>query len=283
MSRYILESREYALGNGLIARIDWEYDQDGFSACDYLGEYQAQRDEYVIDRVEGMFLGKVVDGFFRISLHHLGLKAENNSVWKSYSLTQQEWQKVEKEIDQRLKKLKVWVPSYRDLDYQISEKNPNLVEVDYWGYELLADGLGRTCFDEYRQYRYYKPSSNYCPPENADEVRYCIEDWRRLEAFNNGDWYMTGCVVTILVGSDDDDADDFVLGYSSVWGVESDCDEEDRREIERDQLYLALLDAQKNVGGIEAQAKTLQEFADKLRGMKPDELMKVFEELEVEP
>lgn len=68
---------------------------------------------------------------------------------------------------------------------------------------------------------------------------YAMEDYRRMEAYNRGEWAMEGCVVTARLGS--------LKAESSLWGVESDAGKKYRDEIEQDQINSALAELQKKI------------------------------------
>lgn len=55
---------------------------------------------------------------------------------------------------------------------------------------------------------------------------YARADYARMEAFNNGEWTMRGCIVTAKLGT--------LEAEDSIWGVESDCGPKHEAEIIRD-------------------------------------------------
>lgn len=58
------------------------------------------------------------------------------------------------------------------------------------------------------------------------EAHYAMEDFKRMEAYNNDEWHMTGCVVKVVYGP--------LEAKDSIWGIESDCGDKYRRETEKD-------------------------------------------------
>lgn len=58
------------------------------------------------------------------------------------------------------------------------------------------------------------------------EAHYALEDFKRMDAYNNDEWHMTGCKVVVRHGS--------LEAEDSVWGIESDCGDKYRRETEKD-------------------------------------------------
>jgi len=75
--------------------------------------------------------------------------------------------------------------------------------------------------------------------QNAD-LHYAVEDMRRMEAYEAGEWYMEGCVAIVRAGS--------LEARGSVWGVESDSSGDHKREIERDCLAEALGELEDKIG-----------------------------------
>lgn len=77
-----------------------------------------------------------------------------------------------------------------------------------------------------REYRYFKPYAGGIDPlENKEEwIKCALQDYDRYEAYNRGDWCMMGVVVSL------DLPDCPTCGprtvSDSLWGIESDSDEE---------------------------------------------------------
>jgi hypothetical protein len=61
---------------------------------------------------------------------------------------------------------------------------------------------------------------------------YRMEDYKRHEDYNRGQWQMEGCIVTVRLGE--------LEGTSSLWGIESDCGEDYRAEVIADVTVEAL-------------------------------------------
>ena len=84
-------------------------------------------------------------------------------------------------------------------------------------------------------FQYFNPSSDY-DGSGIDELRqYTDEDYKRMEAYNNGEWYMVGvkafAKVHQLGGT-------VIQGMESggLWGVESDSGEDYFKELAQEQL-----------------------------------------------
>lgn len=63
---------------------------------------------------------------------------------------------------------------------------------------------------------------------------YAMEDYKRYEAYNDDKWHMTVCIVTARFGA--------LSATASLHGVESDCGEDYRKEVERDVASDAIAD-----------------------------------------
>lgn len=95
------------------------------------------------------------------------------------------------------------------------------------------------------QHRYWMPCKNHYPhnPKNwshvkgkplADTVKkygsikkadaaYVLQDYKRCEAYNNGEWNMTGCIVNASYNS--------ISSKESLFGIESDCGDKYRTQV----------------------------------------------------
>lgn len=61
---------------------------------------------------------------------------------------------------------------------------------------------------------------------------YAMHDFRRMEAYNDDKWHMTGCKVRVTHGP--------LTADDSLWGIESDCGDKYRRMTEKDLASAAL-------------------------------------------
>jgi hypothetical protein len=71
------------------------------------------------------------------------------------------------------------------------------------------------------------------------EAHYALEDFKRMDAYNNDDWRMTGCRVTLRLGS--------MEAEDSLWGIESDCGDEYRRATEKEMISNAFSALEKKI------------------------------------
>lgn len=68
---------------------------------------------------------------------------------------------------------------------------------------------------------------------------YREENEKRLAAYNRGDWWYIGCVAHAVVSYPIDDRGNRRLqefSSAGLWGIESDCDKEYQREVEKEEL-----------------------------------------------
>lgn len=79
-------------------------------------------------------------------------------------------------------------------------------------------------------YRFVE-TCNY-PDGNDDELDYIIQDVKQLEDYNDGDWYMRGCIVTASING-------IKLGDASLWGLDSTMTEEEDNEVISDLTWQA--------------------------------------------
>ena len=61
---------------------------------------------------------------------------------------------------------------------------------------------------------------------------YAVYDLMRMEAYNDEEWHMTACRVTVSYG--------YLNAENTLWGIESDCGENHRAEVVEDCLSAAL-------------------------------------------
>ena len=103
--------------------------------------------------------------------------------------------------------------------------------------EVLAkdpDGgifIGRGCFED------FIPANLHCSgpaPACEEEYQHALQDWRRAEALNDGDFYMVGVTVKAGVKFPSGVIHEFVS--PGLWGVESDSEEACLREIALEEL-----------------------------------------------
>jgi len=68
------------------------------------------------------------------------------------------------------------------------------------------------------EYRYFNAGCGDPGPE------YIMEDYKRMEAYRDGQWRMMGCVVTARTGN--------LEAQASLWGIESDADQKYVDEVQ---------------------------------------------------
>jgi hypothetical protein len=107
---------------------------------------------------------------------------------------------------------------------------------------LIAEGQEELlqCTCEYHgdrernELRYFNPChQNYTELEHSEIVKYCLQDYARMQSLNRGDWCFIGVRAEAAIV-----VDGVVQNISSggLWGVESDSDQAYFTEIESEQL-----------------------------------------------
>ncbi len=121
-----------------------------------------------------------------------------------------------------------------DLDISYSDwgdEEEGGITVEYPYYEEVSSNYRRN------EYEYYV-SCNF-PHPKPEEYKYFIQDFHRLEDYGEG-WNSMGCIVTVSLQG-------IELGHNSLWGIESDADDECKREVEQDITAGAIEEAKKNL------------------------------------
>jgi len=88
-----------------------------------------------------------------------------------------------------------------------------------------------------RHYAYFNPSGNYDGEPQEDQRKYTLQDYRRMQSLNDGDWYYIGIRAEAEVGN-------FKDGYAIIqritsgglWEIESDSGRDYLAEVESEQL-----------------------------------------------
>jgi len=169
----------------------------------FLGEYGEEEKEYCIDRHNGIMLGQTEF----ISTTITGEKYHGNFIVENWF------------ADEKL--------TYDDNDYYnpTEEWNDDNTEVTLTGNGriVLANSLS-TNYDR-NSYRYfYPPVDNYEGIEEEELIKYCIQDYKRMENYNRGNWYFMGIIVTMYYDGEE-------IAENSLWGIESDIGNDDREKI----------------------------------------------------
>ena len=90
-----------------------------------------------------------------------------------------------------------------------------------------------------REYRYFTPYAGGEKPGTADYRKYGLQDYKRMEALNCGDWYMIGITTEAeaLVPSSGTSCHIQHITGGSLWGIESDSEESYMESIARGCLH----------------------------------------------
>jgi hypothetical protein len=96
------------------------------------------------------------------------------------------------------------------------------------------------------EYKYFNPNhENYAGCEHDAIVKYCIQDFERMEDLNNGGWWYVGvrAEAKILLPRNANDGKPNNLTFQSqtitsggLWGIESDSDNAYIEEVTKDEL-----------------------------------------------
>lgn len=142
------------------------------------------------------------------------------------------------------------------------DENPDLSHLGEYSDKPEEGAIDRQALGDSQseEYRYWNPENHKkFDPKNWDhvsgkdkamtirkhgslrnaEAHYRMEDYKRHEAFNNNEWWMEVCVVTVRIGA--------LKAEASCCGVESDAGEDHRKEIASSVTYDALAELKKKV------------------------------------
>ena len=189
--------------------VKWEDDDN--PDLSWLGEYKSNRpDTLYIDRQHDVLINP------------------NVSLTKDFT--------DEKEHDDFIDSLDEFeIPYDDDYDYE-EDENGNItkrtVRYDYW------EELPYSCYFERHSYEYIE-SMNYRESTTAEEYKCFIDDAKRLERYGR-DWNMRGCIVTASLNG-------IELGSGSLWGLESDMDDDQEKQFIDDLTAEAIDEAKKNL------------------------------------
>jgi len=167
---------------GKMVRIEVKLDEDGYALLDE-GEFTNSHGEWQVDINQGVFVGN----------------------------ERPEPEEPEQEMDMTEEQEMAWAAAYDKYDEAYAEW-------EYQPYQVLEDVI--TPHDTRNCYPYWKPPiENYKGIPEAELIKYCIQDWKRVVGYNNGDWCYTGFMVELN-------------GHrESAWGVESDGGEDYHTEV----------------------------------------------------
>ena len=94
------------------------------------------------------------------------------------------------------------------------------------------------CPTSNREYNYFMPYAGGEKPGTDEYRKYGLQDFKRMERLNNGDWCFIGivaeCVVKYPIGSGNYRLEKFTSG--GIWGIESDSDSTFIDEMTNEQL-----------------------------------------------
>lgn len=107
----------------------------------------------------------------------------------------------------------------------------------------LKDGEPFDVSWDAREYRYFVPSDNYKGLPEEDIRKYTMQDYKRMESLNNGNWCYLGIRADAEIGIGDlknfpkkFDCTVQKITSGGLWGIESDSEESYFQEVEGEQL-----------------------------------------------
>ena len=121
---------------------------------------------------------------------------------------------------------------------------------------------------------------NIWVPSNLgyDEPEHLIQDFKRFISYQKYEWCYTGCVVTVslvvkhILHDGCTKESTVQLGQNSLWGIESDCGEEYKKEVEGDVTREAKIEALDTINAIRNLPEDkLREYFLGIRTEKNDE------------
>ena len=89
-----------------------------------------------------------------------------------------------------------------------------------------------------REYRFFKPYAGGEKEGTEDYKKYGLQDFERMESYERQNWCMTGIKAVAKIQTSEDGKDWLCNEISSggLWGIESDCGEDYKKEVADDQL-----------------------------------------------
>jgi hypothetical protein len=180
----------------------------------YLGEYSSHADsDYSIDR-----------------------EHDTDCASQSYNKPSKETtEQLERINDYLCKQFNEYIPLEDDDPSDWYNNGTNFIaeHIDNLENECNCSGGSRG----HNEYRYFNPNvSNYEGETHEDKVKYCIQDYNRMESLNAGSWCFIGIVADATIGIGTDYATMQHITSGGLWGVESDSDANYLAEVEQEQL-----------------------------------------------
>lgn len=89
-----------------------------------------------------------------------------------------------------------------------------------------------------RESRFFKPYAGGEEEGSEDYKTYGLQDYKRMESYNQQNWYMTGIKAVAKIQTSEDGENWLCNEVKSggLWGIESDCGEEYKKEVADGQL-----------------------------------------------
>jgi hypothetical protein len=145
-----------------------------------------------------------------------------------------------------------WVIVREENDYLYNlEQAAKKAAYDYYVKECKKDGETPESIDNWsdgnwyydlpergREYRFFKPCAGGEKEGTEDYKTYGLQDFKRMEAYERQNWCMTGIKAVAKIQTSEDGKDWLCNEVSSggLWGVESDCGADYKKEVADGQL-----------------------------------------------
>lgn len=120
------------------------------------------------------------------------------------------------------------------LDYEsLEEAQDIIVTAQEELEECDCDGRGDR---DRNEYQYFNPNhDNYAGLDHAEIVKYCLQDYKRMESGNHGDWSFIGIRAIADVQIEGDIVQEIKSG--GLWGIESDSGDDYIQEVSQEELH----------------------------------------------
>jgi hypothetical protein len=237
-----LQEREITIAPDVTATVKFELDTEGYYTRvkeDY-GEFVPNLEDFIIDRRFGALYGGYTSFIAEFATREEAEKYSHDVAFANYPI-----------ITSPDGKLKVARTETHSSHYDPNDTAPFTVEVE--GHEVLAIDPKGGVFIDRNACQWVKPHDRYTVTDDMpdDEKQqtygYWLEDWRRLEDYENQQWYVADCVATVYVHG-------IEVGSDAMGGIESDGDDSYHNEVVEQVLDEAIEKARKNLAKLKSSA-----------------------------
>ena len=222
-------------------KTEWVYDWDPH--LDWIGEYTSNpKNEMFVDRKYGVVVGPRITIQFVKKVDEIEPYDGNSKDVLAWAKHQDQWWDWAEDFLVRGDVGVEFLSEYPEYEFEIEnieyDEDTHLLAV-------LANAPSAYIYDlprmGSREHRYFE-SDNY-PDFDEQNAKYLTDDYKRMCDYNDGDWCMYGCIVTIKLDGNE-------VGEASLWGIESDSDDDYFEEVEEDLISQAKHGLDKAVRGM---------------------------------